>query len=275
MWVAPSGHANCSARPALVCLSAWVSSCTHGSPNYISGFLKIEKKNLKVVPFVKVFKYQKQVLLYMWIHQQNKLLWNRVMSTHFSQRIYNITVKSFIHILDSLVPLYNRVPCYDCLSRPATKNHKKDGDADHFISRYCRLYLQPPQKKKFWSQKLKETHLWIQLIWRCLGVPGSSLITTGEGDGLSGPTGGGCVWVHPSACSAASYQGNHWAAVNGDHLVPMHAVGWSPRAHVIFILRKKKEQITLPFIPISVHSLWKSIIWLSFTSFCSTFSITH
>lgn len=44
VWVAPSGHANCSARPALVCLSAWVSSCTHGSPNYISGFLKIEKK---------------------------------------------------------------------------------------------------------------------------------------------------------------------------------------------------------------------------------------
>lgn len=70
VWVAPSGHANCSARLALVCLSAWVSSCTHGSPNYISGFLKIEK-TLKVVPFVKVLKIPETSVALLYVHMLN------------------------------------------------------------------------------------------------------------------------------------------------------------------------------------------------------------
>lgn len=47
VWVAPAGHANCSAQFALICLSAWVSTCTHASPNYISGFFMKLKKNLE------------------------------------------------------------------------------------------------------------------------------------------------------------------------------------------------------------------------------------
>lgn len=57
--------------------------------------------------------------------------------------------------------------------------------------------------------------------------------------------------MHPSAWSAASYQGNHWAAVNGDHLVPIHTVGRSLRANVIFMFRKEKR---------ANHSLFHSFL---------------
>lgn len=162
---------------------------------------------------------------------------------HLHLHIYNITV---IHTAYSLVPLKNVLCCYDHRSHPATKKRcffvittTKDCGTHHLISRDWRLH--PPNlpatknKNKNLVREMKETCSWIGLIWPGLGVPRSSLITTGKRDGLSGPTGGGCVWVHPSAWSAASYQGNHWAAVNGDHLVPIHTVGRSRRAHVIFI----------------------------------------
>lgn len=121
VWVAPSGHANCSARLALVCLSAWVSSCTHGSPNYISGFSKIEKKKLESGSLCKSSKNTRNkccASICTYVEFINKRIAVKWCFEHLHLHIYNITV---IHTAYSLVPLKNVLCCYDHRSHPATK----------------------------------------------------------------------------------------------------------------------------------------------------------
>lgn len=156
------------------------------------------------------------------------MLWNL--------HIYNITVKLFINISYLLIPTKNPVLCgCDILLLPQES-------VQHLLFHQQWLTIVPitssPPKIKLHAHKK-----WKKPVGEFGSFGRASVFLQlsnydGKRDGLFGPTGVGCVWVHPSAWSAASYHGNHWVAVNGDHLVPIHTVGKSRKAHVIIFLEK-------------------------------------